>query len=55
LQSDIKNLNNKRIYYLEYIINLATKVFLFGKDSNSFEANNHNKKEKANFEAIRKL
>jgi hypothetical protein len=27
-----------RLYYYGYILNLAVKVFLFGKDSDAFEA-----------------
>jgi hypothetical protein len=38
---------------LGYIINLAVKAFLFDKDSNSFEANNRNKKEKTDFKVVR--
>ena len=38
IDSSIKDIAPYRSHYLEYIINLATKAFLFGKDSKAFEA-----------------
>ena len=38
IDSSIKNIAPYRSYYLEYIINLAAKAFLFGKDSKAFKA-----------------
>jgi hypothetical protein len=55
LRPDIKNPDSRRVRCLGHIINLAAKAFLFGKDSDSFEANSRDKKEKADFEAVRKL
>jgi hypothetical protein len=37
LRLNIKDSNSKRIRYLSYIINLAVKIFLFGKDADAFE------------------
>jgi hypothetical protein len=39
LRPDIKDPNSRRIRYFRYIINLAVKAFLFGKDVDSFEEN----------------
>ena len=38
IDSSIKNIALYRSCYLGYIINLAAKAFLFGKDSEAFEA-----------------
>jgi hypothetical protein len=37
LRSDLKDSNFKRIKYLDYIINLAVKAFLFRKNANAFK------------------
>jgi hypothetical protein len=37
LRKDIKNLNSRRIRYLDYIINFAAKAFLFRKEANTFK------------------
>ena len=34
---DIKNSDSRRVRYLGYIINLAAKAFLFGKNADAFE------------------
>ena len=38
IDSSIKNIALYRSHYLRYIINLATKAFLFSKDSKAFKA-----------------
>jgi hypothetical protein len=37
LYPNIKNPNSKRIRYLDYIINLIVKAFLFGNDADAFK------------------
>jgi hypothetical protein len=37
LRLDIKDPDSRRVRYLEHILNLAAKAFLFKKDADSFE------------------
>jgi hypothetical protein len=43
------------VRYLGYIINLAVKAFLFGKDADAFEEESETKKKLLKLKAVRKL
>jgi len=47
--------DSKYIRYLDYIINLIAKVFLFSKDADTFKEDSRIKKELSKFEAVREL
>ena len=44
LRPDLKDPDSRRVRYLGYIINLAAKAFLFGKDADAFEEKSQSKK-----------
>ena len=44
LLPELKNPDSRRIRCLSYIINLAAKAFLFGKDADAFEEESQTKK-----------
>jgi hypothetical protein len=45
----------RRIRYLSHIINLAAKVFLFGKDADAFKKESETKKKLLKLKAVKKL
>jgi hypothetical protein len=47
LRPDIKNPDSRRVRYLNHILNLVTKAFLFKKDAESFEEETNQKRSKA--------
>jgi hypothetical protein len=55
LRPDIKDPDSRRIRCLRYIINLAVKAFLFGKDAEAFEEESQTKKALSKLEAVREL
>jgi len=55
LRSDIKNPDSRRVRCLGYIINLATKAFLFRKDTDAFEEESYIKKELSRLKTVREL
>jgi hypothetical protein len=55
LRPDIKDSDSRRVRCLGHIINLAVKVFLFGKDADAFEEEFYIKKELSKLEAVREL
>jgi hypothetical protein len=55
LRPDIKDPDSRRMRCLGYIINLAAKAFLFGKDADTFEEESCTKKQLSKLEAVRKL
>ncbi len=52
LYLDIKDLDSRRIKYLNYIINLLVKTFLFREDSNIFELTTNDVKKLGKLEAL---
>ena len=44
LRPDIKDLDSRYIRCIGYIVNLAAKAFLFGKDADAFEEESQTKK-----------
>jgi hypothetical protein len=45
----------RRVKYLNHIINLAVKAFLFGNDADAFEEESETKKKLLKLEAVREL
>jgi hypothetical protein len=52
-RSNIKDPNSRRVRYLGYIINLAIKAFLFGKNVDAFKNNIDATRKNGYFEALR--
>jgi hypothetical protein len=55
LRLDIKDSDLRRVRCLGYIISLAAKAFLFGKDVDAFEEESYTKKKLSKLEAVREL
>jgi ribosome biogenesis protein Nip4 len=51
---NIKDFNSRRVRYLRYIINLAAKAFLFGKNADVFKNNINSVCKNGHLEALRK-
>jgi polyhydroxyalkanoate synthesis regulator protein len=47
--------DSKRVRYLSYIINLAVKAFLFGKNADAFEEKSETKKKLFKLKAVREF
>jgi hypothetical protein len=50
---DIKDFNSRRVRCLGYIINLAAKAFLFGKNADAFKDNINAARKNGYLEALR--
>ena len=50
---DIKDPDSRRVRYLGYIINLAAKAFLFGKNADAFEDSTDTTRKNGHLEALR--
>lgn len=55
LRPDIKKPNDKRVRYLEYILNLAAKAFLFSKDANVFKEDTNCKRNNTYIKKLQEL
>ena len=55
MRPDIKKLESRRVRCLGYILNLAAKAFLFGKDADAFEEDTNCKRNNTHIEKLREL